>query len=93
MDVGELQGLLLPDPDKPVTYDSLIEQYTPRAREACVEKGWPEEQATMLASIWADMDMEILQTMLIQSPEKTVKELLLDMAADMAVWKKAAQEG
>jgi hypothetical protein len=76
MEMGALQGALVPDPDKPLTYESLVEQYLSRAKEVCVQKGWPEWKALALSEFWAQTDWEIFVLIMTQHPELTPKELL-----------------
>ncbi len=60
-EIGELQGGLVPDPDKEISIDSFVEQYKERAKEACQEKGWSEDVWRTLAEIWAQTDMDIFR--------------------------------
>lgn len=75
-EVREMQGGVLPDPDKPVTFESLVEQYKDQAVRACRERGWDERLWRNLAEIWADVDMEIFKAILEARPGVTAREVL-----------------
>ena len=58
---GAMQGLVVPSPDLPVTYDSLVEQYGDQARYAVKAFGLEESCCSMLAEMWAGMDIDIFR--------------------------------
>lgn len=58
---GAMQGLVVPSPDLPVTYDSLVEQYGDQARYAVKTFGLEESFCSMLAEMWAGMDIDIFR--------------------------------
>jgi hypothetical protein len=50
-----------PDPALPVTFDSFVEQYMPRALEMCHEQGRPEFHARLMAESMAHLDIEVIR--------------------------------
>jgi len=61
-EIGKLQEDLVPDPNKEISFDSLVEQYKEHAKKICLELGKPECDWKLLASTWADVDINIIQT-------------------------------
>jgi hypothetical protein len=73
--LGKLQGTLVPDLNKPLTVESLVEQYEARAREVHRKLGWYEESWQGLAELWAVVDLEIMRMTLAIPQNKGRPEL------------------
>jgi hypothetical protein len=58
LEIGALQEGVVPDVTKPITYESLVEQYEAQARKACRSQEQPEDNWRAYAEIWAGTDME-----------------------------------
>lgn len=80
-EVGEMQGGVVPDPEKPLTFESLVEQYKDQAIRACRTKGWDERMWRSLAEVWADVDMDIFRTILTSRPGVTSKQILQEFCS------------
>lgn len=66
--IGQLQGDLVPDLDKPLTVESLVQQYEARAREVHTKLGWFNDHWQGLAELWAVADLEIIRMTLEMHP-------------------------
>jgi hypothetical protein len=75
-EIGALQGLIVPDPSKPLTRDSLVDQYKDQAIRACRAKGWDETSWRALAEIWAHTDLDIIDDVCSANPGKSDREVL-----------------
>jgi hypothetical protein len=82
MELALMGAEAIPDPEKPITYESFIEQYKDSAINAMKEKGWDETNWKVLAEIWAEEDIENLRIVMTQNPGKSTKELLVAMFSD-----------
>ena len=69
---GAMQGPILPSPDLPLTFDSLVEQYGDQAKYAV--KTFGLEDSSMLAELWASTDMDIFRDLVDSGVD--VKEFL-----------------
>ena len=78
-EIGALQEGVVPDLSKPVTYDSLVEQYEAQARKACQTREQPESNWRMYAEIWAGMDMEIIRDVLAVNQGRPQEEVLREL--------------
>jgi hypothetical protein len=77
-DIGALQEEVTPDPDLPITTESLVAQYEMQAKRACVAKGWPEDSWRMLAECWAGVDLDIIRDVMAatgSTPQEALKRL------------------
>jgi hypothetical protein len=76
--MSSLIELLLPDPDKPITFDSFVGQYLAQIRELGAGEG--EVLDRMRAEMLAQTDVETLQYILAanpgMSPEGALRKLL-----------------
>jgi len=77
--IGRLQGDLVPDLSKPLTVESLVEQYEARAREVHTKLGWFTDCWRGLAELWAVADLEIIRMVLEQQPYRPKDEVLRDL--------------
>jgi hypothetical protein len=59
---GAMQGLVVPSPDLPLTYESLVEQYEDQARYVSRIFGMDEGNWRMLAELWAGIDIDIFRS-------------------------------
>jgi hypothetical protein len=68
--IGQLQGDLVPDLDKPLTVESLVQQYEARAKEVHTKLGWFSDHWQGLAELWAVADLEIIRMTLAMHPNE-----------------------
>lgn len=71
---GAMQGLVLPSPELPLTYDSLVEQYGDQAKYASMAFGLDEANWRSLAEMWAGIDLDIFRD--IETSGLDVREFL-----------------
>lgn len=74
--IGRLSSGLCPDPSKPFEFDSLVEQYSQRAREVHMEMGWDVRFFKSLAELWATTDLEIIRVFMENRPGLTREEAI-----------------
>lgn len=78
-EIGALQEGVVPDITKPLTMDSLVEQYEAQARKACRMRGEPEDHWRIYAEIWAGMDLEIIRDVLAIQHDRPQEEVLREL--------------